>query len=340
MSSSNIEILFDKKVKPADREQVEKYIGRLADANLPVVLSPEHLQQILRVRVEQFYAISQSPDLYYREYYARKNNGGRRKISAPLPLLLFLQKWVLKNILELQPVHPAAKAYLKKSSIKQNARFHRKQNQLFKSDVKDFFGSISSNWVYQYFLGLGYSKAVSMLFTAICCKSNCLPQGAATSGYLSNIFMHNFDEALLTYCSGDKLRYTRYADDIAISGAAIDRSELTKLVEKELRKRNLKIHSGKTRLLESHQRQKVTGVVVNEKLGPGKDYLRALRKDLYYIEKYGIYGHARRTGWSSPTSCLNNVYGRLTHALFLLGTDQRLQQMKKDLETVFEDIDL
>lgn len=340
MSPSDIEIVFDQKVKPGDRDLVQRYIGRLTEAGLPVVLSPEHLQQILRVRVEQFYAISQSPDLYYREYYARKNNGGRRKISAPLPLLLFLQKWVLKNILELQPVHPAAKAYLKKSSIKQNARFHRKQNVVFKSDVKDFFGSISSNWVYDFFLSLGYSKAVSMLFTAICCKSNCLPQGAATSGYLSNIFMHGFDEALLAYCNAHKLRYTRYPDDIAISGAAVDLSELTKLVEKELRGRNLKINSGKTRLLASHHRQRVTGVVVNKRLGPGRDYLRALRKDLYYIEKYGIYGHARRTGWSSPTACLNNVYGRLTHALFLLGKDQDLEQKKKDLETVFEDIDL
>lgn len=340
MNSSDVEIKFDDKVKPVDRELVEKYIGRLTDAGLPVILSPEHLQQVLRVRVEQFYAISHSPELYYREYYARKNNGGRRKISAPLPLLLFLQKWVLKNILELQPVHPAAKAYLKKSSIKQNARFHRKQNNLFKSDVKDFFGSISSKWVYEYFLELGYSMAISMLFTAICCKSNSLPQGAATSGYLSNIFMQSFDDALFAYCSEKKLRYTRYADDIAVSGASIELPELKELVKKELKKKGLKINSGKTRLIRTHQRQKVTGVVVNEKLGPGRDYLRALRQDLYYIEKYGIYGHARRSGWNSPAACLGNVYGRLTHALFLIGKDERLEQKKKDLEAVFEDISI
>ena len=168
MSFSGLEIKFDDKVDPAHQELVNQYIARLEGAGLPVILSPDHFQQILEVRIEQLYAISNSPDLFYREYYARKNSGGRRKISAPLPLLLFVQKWVLKNILETQPVHPAAKAYLKKSSIKKNARFHRQQSFLFKSDVKDFFGSISSKWVYDFFLRLGYSTTVSMLLTAIC----------------------------------------------------------------------------------------------------------------------------------------------------------------------------
>lgn len=338
MNSSNLEIKFDDRVKPAHRKLVSEHIDRLEEAGLPVILSPEHLQEILQIRVEQIYAISNSPDSFYREYYARKNSGGRRKISAPLPLLLFIQKWVLKNILETQSVHPASKAYLKKSSIRTNARFHRQQNHLFKSDVKDFFGSISSKWVYEFFLDLGYTSTVSMLLTAVCCKSSSLPQGAATSGYLSNIFMRNFDEALFAYCKENKLRYTRYADDIAVSGAEINFLELTRLVRNELRAIHLKIHSGKTRLLRPHHRQKVTGVVVNEKLSPGRDYLRTLRQDLYYIEKYGIYDHARRSGWSSAGACLSNAYGRLTHALFLLGKDDELEQKKKDLESVLEEI--
>lgn len=339
MNFSDLEIKFDDAVDPAHRTVVLAYIKKFKEAGLPVILSPEHLQQLLQIRVEQIYAISNSSDLFYREYYARKNSGGRRKISAPLPLLLYIQKWVLKNILETQSVHPASKAYLKNTSIKKNARFHRKQNNLFKSDVKDFFGSISSKWVYAFFLDLGYTSNIAMLLTAVCCKSNRLPQGAATSGYLSNIFMRSFDEALFTYCKENQLRYTRYADDIAVSGAEINFSELANLVKNELQILNLKIHSGKTRLLRPHQRQKVTGVVVNEKLSPGRDYLRTLRQDLYYIEKYGIYDHAQRSGWNSAGACLNNVYGRLTHALFLTGKDYKLEEKKKFLESLLEEID-
>lgn len=77
---------------------------------------------------------------------------------------------------------------------------------------------------------------------------------------------------------------------------------------------------------------------MNEKLSPGRDYLKALRQDLYYIEKYGIYDHALRSGWSSAGACLSNTYGRLTHALFLIGKDDELEQKKKDLESVLEEI--
>lgn len=339
MNSSGLKIKFDDQVERTHQELVAQYIARLESSGIPAILSPEHLSKILQIRLDQIYAISNSPECFYREYYARKKSGGRRKISAPLPLLLFVQKWVLKNILEVQPVHPAAKAYLKKSSIKQNARFHRKQNHLFKSDVKNFFGSIPSKWVFDYFSELGYSAAVSMLLTAVCCKSNSLPQGAATSGYLSNIYMREFDEVIFSYCRKKRLRYTRYADDISVSGSEIEFAELASIVDKELRKKDLKIHYGKTRLVRPHQRQKVTGVVVNEHLSPGRDFLRALRQDLYYIDKYGIYEHSKRSGWSNAVACLSNVYGRLNHALFLLDNDETLRKKKKDLETVFPEMD-
>lgn len=339
MNSSELEIKFDDKVELAHKELVQKYISRLQDAGLPVILSPEHLEQILRIRIDQLYAIANSPDSFYREHFVTKKNGGRRRISAPLPLLLFVQKWVLENILEQQSVHPSAKAYLKKSSIKHNARFHRNQSHLFKSDVKDFFGSIPSKWVYEYFVSLGYSSAVSMLLTSICTKSNSLPQGAPTSGYLSNLYMKSFDEAMFAYCTEKTLRYTRYADDIAVSGAKIDFSEMSLMVKRQLKDIDLKIHSGKTRLVRSHQRQRVTGVVVNERLSPGREYLRTLRQDLYFLEKYGIYEHSKNRGWSSPSAFLNNIYGRLTHAIFLTGNDNNLVQKKNELETLIREIE-
>ncbi|MEQ6205000.1 reverse transcriptase family protein [Sulfitobacter sp. HNIBRBA2951] len=332
MNFSGLNIRFDDGVDDAHRNLVYQYISRIENKGLTAILSPEHLGHLLQIRLEDVYAISNSPKHFYREYRAKKKSGGTRKISAPLPLLLFIQRWVLKNILEPQVVHPAAKAYLKKSSIKKNARFHRGQPHLFKSDVKDFFGSVSSGWVYNHFLSLGYSRAVSMLLTAICCKENSLPQGAPTSGYLSNIYMMNFDETVFSYCVKRKFRFTRYADDISISGGDINFLELSTFVGRELRKIDLKIHSGKTRLIRSHQRQKVTGVVVNEKLGPGRDFTRKLRQEYYYLSKYGVNEQARVSGWNSPIAYLNNIHGRIAHALFLTGHDEKLLEMKNAVE--------
>ncbi|WP_084299507.1 reverse transcriptase family protein [Leisingera caerulea] len=336
MNFSDLKIKFDDGVEDGHKDLVHQYISRLESQGLSVILSPEHFGHLLQIRLEHIYAISNSPRHFYREHQAKKKGGGTRKISAPLPLLLFIQRWVLKNILEPQAIHPAAKAYLKKSSIKHNARFHRGQAHLFKSDVKDFFGSISSGWVYNHFLGLGYSRAVSMLLTAICCKENCLPQGAPTSGYLSNIYMTNFDQVVFSHCLKRKFRFTRYADDISISGSEINFKELSTFIDRELRNIDLKMHTGKTRLIRSHQRQKVTGVVVNEKLGPGRDFMRKLRQEYYYISKFGVNEQARVSGWNSSTAYLNNFHGRVTHALFLTGHDEKLSEIKNAVENLLQ----
>ncbi|WP_299851821.1 reverse transcriptase family protein [uncultured Roseovarius sp.] len=339
MNTKTPQIGYAASVKDEHRAAVEAYIKKLTDTGLPVILSPAHFSLLVKIQMHELFSISNAPDRYYTDFSVRKHNGGKRLISAPLPLLLYLQKWVLSNILETTEIHPAAKAYRKRSSIKENAKFHRKQAFVFKSDVRDFFGSISSFWVYNYFRTLGYTKAVSRLLSGICTKNGCLPQGAATSGYLSNIFMKECDEKLLVYCREHGLRFTRYADDIAISGGEVDFPSLRQFVDKMLSDHDLNINLAKTRCIAQHARQKIAGVVVNSRMSPGRDFLRQLRQDIYYIEKYGIYGHARQTGWRSPQACLNNTLGRISHALFLLGKDKNLESKKRKLEQMAKPFD-
>lgn len=327
-------IVFAEGVGDKQKEAVGAYIKRLQERGLPAVLSPSHFSQLTGIKTQALFAISNAPEKFYRDFSVRKNSGGRRKISAPLPLLLYLQKWILTEVLEKIDTHPAAKAYRKRSSIKENAKFHRKQAYVFKSDVKDFFGSISSFWVYSFFHSLGYTKAVSALLSGICTKDGCLPQGGAASGYLSNIYMIDFDEKVLAHCRERNLRYTRYADDLAISGGEIDFIATRQFIEKTLATYDLKINLSKTRCIGQHARQKIAGVVVNSRMSPGREFLRELRKDIYYIEKYGIYGHARRTGWDSAQACLNNVIGRISHALFLLGKNKELEMKKRVLRNI------
>lgn len=337
MSSKDIQITFAGNVKKAHRDAVEQYIRNLEEQHLPVVLSVSHFSLLTNVKESELYAISNSPDAFYKNFRVRKKSGGHRSISAPLPLLLYVQRWVLHNVLEKIEVHPAAKAYKKKSSIRENAKFHRRQKALFKSDVANFFGSISEFWVSNFFFRLGYSQAVAVFLSKICCKDGSLPQGAATSGYLSNIILRDFDTDLFTFARERKLRYTRYADDIAISGESLNFDELKCLVAQSLKSIGLNINWSKTRLLRPHNRQKVTGVIVNERLGPSRDFLRSLRQDIYFIDKFGIYGHARHVGASSPLSCLNNLIGRISHAIFLLGGDEKLENAKANLEKILRD---
>lgn len=332
MPADAIEIIFAEDTKPEHETIIRGYMRSFGDRNLPVIISSEHLSLLLGIKEVTLYSISNSANAFYRTFHVRKKNGGQRQISAPLPLLLDAQRWILSEILQKITVHPAAKAYKKGSSIKENARFHRAQDCVFKSDVENFFGSIPEFWVFKFFHGLGYTRSIARLLAGLCCKDGVLPQGAATSGYLSNIYMVQFDEAMFAHCRSNKLRYTRYADDIAISGTGIE-LEATKAVTKKLLKdQKLKINLRKTRVQRQNSRQKITGVVVNERLGPDRQFLRRIRQDLYYIEKFGVHGHTRHRGLKSPLSCIKNLLGRITHAEFLLGGNASLAEGRKRLE--------
>lgn len=332
MTADSIEIVFSEDTKPEHKAVILTYMKSFREHGLPIILSSEHLSLLLGIKEAALYSISNSANAFYRTFHVRKKNGGKRQISAPLPLLLGAQQWILSEILQKIAVHPAAKAYKKGSSIKENARFHRAQECVFKSDVENFFGSIPDFWVFEFFHELGYTKSISRLLAGLCCKDGVLPQGAATSGYLSNIYMMQFDVEMFAYCRSNKLRYTRYADDIAISGTGIELEATKAVVTKLLRDSKLMINLRKTRVQRQNTRQKITGVVVNDRLGPDRQFLRRIRQDLYYIEKFGVHGHARQRGFKSPLSCINNLLGRITHAEFLLGSNTTLVEGKKRVE--------
>ncbi len=164
---------------------------------------------------------------YYRTFTIYKRSGKLREISEPLPSLKEIQKWILENILEKCSLHIAAKAYIKGKSIKDNARFHRNQRRVLAVDINDFFHSIDIDRVFKLFVSLGYAPMVSALLAHLCCLKRRLPQGAPTSPAISNIISYSLDDKLYAYAREMGFRYTRYADDITVSGLVIRHSHIT-----------------------------------------------------------------------------------------------------------------
>lgn len=325
------EIEFDEKVSDKHKEAVRDYISSFEQMGVPAILSMEHFALMCGLNPETVFGITNSPNAFYRTFSIKKANGGRRRISAPFPTVLLAQRWILKNILEKIKCHPAAKAYLRGKSIKSNARFHRGQSILLKADLEDFFGSISDFQIYNIFRKFGYSKAVSMGLSKLCCLNKSLPQGGATSGYLSNILLFDFDTQLFGFCRDRNIRYTRYADDISISGANIERDVFINKISELLIPVELRLNKRKTKLVKSHNRQKVTGVVVNEKLSVEAEYVRRIRQSHYYVMKYGIFGHARHLKSSDPRGLLEKLIGQVSYAHFIRHDDKALAAIKKDL---------
>jgi RNA-directed DNA polymerase len=85
-------------------------------------------------------------------------------------------------------------------------------------------------------------------------------------------------------------RYTRYADDLAFSGS-FSPGRIISVVRKVLGKEKLVLNETKTRLMERHQRQEVTGITVNVRLRAGRNFRRKLRQAIHYIENHGLGSH-------------------------------------------------
>lgn len=174
-----------------------------------------------------------------------------------------------------------AKAYKKEVSLKENVRFHRGQKIVMKLDVLDFFSSIEPRFVDNFFRSIGYSKNLSRVLTNICVLNHGLPQGAPTSPYLSNIVMYNLDRKISSYCRVEKIRYTRYADDMTFSGD-FKPAKIIHFLKKELSKLNLELNYKKTKILRQNDRQNVTGVVVNQKIQIDRTTRNNLRLEMYF----------------------------------------------------------
>lgn len=81
-------------------------------------------------------------------------------------------------------------------------------------DIKDFFGSITENMVFNMFSAeTGYSKSLSRFLAQMCCFGGRLPQGTVTSPMLSNIVFRRCDEDLSRLSSQYGLNYRHGEED-------------------------------------------------------------------------------------------------------------------------------
>jgi RNA-directed DNA polymerase len=285
------------------------YAENLFRHGVPIIYNAEHLSLLCGYKKNYLLkAIIRSP-FYYRTFQIKKKNGGLRTIKEPLPGLKQTQLWILRNILEPIPVSRFAKAYKKNVSLRENARFHQHQPMVLTVDLVDFFGSINTKAIYKIFRGFGYAQPMASFLAKLCTLNNQLPQGAPTSPYLSNLVFRELDEEIGAYCIKQGIRYTRYADDLAFSGD-FNPKDLVLFLSSVFSNKPFIINEKKTRIMRPHQRQIVTGIVVNNKTQAPAQFRKKVRQELYFIEKFGLQEHARSQG-KSPFSCYEQLKGKI-----------------------------
>lgn len=150
-----------------------------------------------------------------------------------------------------------------------------------------------------------------------------LPQGAPTSGAISNMVMLDVDEALTALADRLGLRYTRDADDLIFSSrhSALQRSvdELVRDVRAVLFGRlGLRLNDGKTRITRPGNRRLVLGLLVD---GPAprvpKEAHRALERHIRGVRLAGLESHAAHTDRGSAEDLRRHVEGLLSWVGFV-----------------------
>lgn len=276
----------------ADRFDVERREDRLKANDLPDWKSPEDLAQAMSVDVPtlRWWSYHREVDsgTHYRRWSIPKRDGGKRTITSPKRGLKKAQRWTLRQLAEKLPVHSAAHGFMSARSILTNARVHAGAEVLVKVDVKDFFPTVSWRRVRGLFRKAGLRENVATILALLCTEPprepvqfrgrtlfvatgpRALPQGAPTSPAITNAICLRMDRRLSGIAKTLGFAYTRYADDLTFSWRkSEDRAKapvgaLLAMVKKILTAEGFTMHPNKTMVMRDGDRQKVTGLVVNQ----------------------------------------------------------------------------
>ena len=223
---------------------------------------------------------------HYHYQLVDKIRGGLRLIESPKTVLKQAQRQINTYILRHVPIHPSAHGFRHGRSCLSHAELHCGKSNLFQFDIAHCFHSIDWYPVYKVFLRLEYSATVARCLAFLCTHQfrssgdiwsrleeeqrrrlarRHLPQGAPTSPAISNAVMLPLDHRLDRLAKSLGLTYSRYADDLAFSGnEERDWAFLHPLVGSICLQNGFTLNYRKTRVRKSHQKQKITGIVVNQ----------------------------------------------------------------------------
>ncbi len=282
-----------------------KNTSTIASALLQPVSDITELSSLLSIQKKHLgHVIRKAPQLY-REIPIEKRDGSQRIINAPNDKLKAVQRAILDNILIWEPITEFAYGFGKGKSIVDNARLHASSGFVLNADIKGFFPSVHFKRIYRLLITLGATEFGANILTGLTTLNHCLPQGAPTSPYLATLALRNLDARVAQLCQANRLKYSRYFDDVTISGG--ERShEIFDTLAKIVASEGYELHTdpAKLRRYGPGDEKLITGIVIKSgelcvpNIAEISEYIRllqskdmaALRSDNPLKEKMSLLG--------------------------------------------------
>lgn len=285
-------------------------------ANTLSIKSLNDLCRKLQIHEHELHFIIRTLPKLYIQDKREKGNGEFRILHKPIRKMVCLQKKIRRQLLEPIPLDPCVHGYRKGHSYITNAQAHQGNLYLAKLDIKGFFPSIHYTRVQRLFIRLGCSSDVAEMLTKLTTYEYCLPQGAPTSPDISNLILAEVDEILARVCKRKVLVYTRYSDDIAISGNWNFVDLVDGFIE-VIERNGFLVSREKKEFLGPSERRTVTRRVINEKVNVVRDTVRQLRAEIHNCIMYG------------PSS--QNIEDRSNYRAHLYGRARNVHQVNPDV---------
>ena len=345
-----LKILQEKNASTKYLETIKKHVTPLVNNQLPVLLTMGHLAHTIDIPYQYIMRVCNRKYDPYRVFSIQKRSGGKRYICVPDEYLSIAQKWIHHNILcstyALGCLSANVTAFKPNGSHIKNAKMHLGSDWIIKLDISNFFEAISERQIYHVFRRLGYRELVAFNLARICTrvldrkkdirknkkrwKSHSgkwkyinsrvlghLPQGAPTSPMLANLVCVELDKEIQKIAMNKDLVYTRYADDIALSGSKKNKDE-SKIILSEisriLGKYGFNVNHLKTKIISGGARKIITGLLVDGNcVRIPKSYKDEVKKELYYIHKFGLEDHCKKIDKKNHIAYLMRLKGKILY---------------------------
>lgn len=266
---------------------------------------------------------------HYTTHWIKKKTRGWRLIEAPKSRLKSVQRIIVDTILNRVPVHPLSCGFSVGKNILDYAKPHVGRAICLKMDLDNFFMHINTGRAWGLFRRIGYCRFVShqlaLLVTVAAddeafaehdkklgveridprleslLRSRHLPQGAPTSPAIANLCAFGLDSRLSGLArSIGGVHYTRYADDLLLSGNLSFGRHLDRLpsfIGGIAIEEGFQVNFHKTRVMYQSQQQKSGGIVLNSRVNLCRKEYDLLKATLFNCIQSGPasqnrHGHA------------------------------------------------
>jgi RNA-directed DNA polymerase len=253
------------------------------------ILGVNRLADILRIPREMLVRLSVEPEPNYDPFetvgrsrpFQKQHLPKLRPIDNPLKELSWVQKRIYRRLLKPICFPEHILGAVPKRSVRDNAERHLNAALLVTLDIRQCFPSITNVHVYEVWRKLlDCSTPVARLLTQLTTFQRRLPQGAATSPLLANLFIWMIDQPIRKACAALDVAYSTWIDDLAFSGEHA--RDLIQTATSALGARGLRLSRKKIRIMGPRAIKLLTGT----RLGAGR--VRAPKEKLSRVRS-GIH---------------------------------------------------